>query len=167
MQDFFFFFSSSRLFVFYSACIMFCLLCFQAIVGVSRTPPPPAPRMTADVLGTPADPWSPGYVTPASTPSPRTPRSQPLQDDPGPGAAAGAAAAAATGPSSGPVSAAAHPEARPRAAARAPTIPTAPTAPTAVSVRRAHHVYVNYNFNGKTTVPVLSDFNMTVRQGNM
>lgn len=104
--------------------------------------------MTVDDIDT-VDPWSPGYITPASTPSPcgswsrGSPGSAGLGDDGrdavvmfpmGAGARAGA--------------------------------------DVAVSVRHGHHTYANNGLSrlltGKTPAhPVLNDFNMTVRQGSM
>lgn len=149
----------------------------HSLVSASRPPQAAAschtPRMTADAMGTSVDPWSPGYVTPASTPSPRAARGQSGRDDSESGAPAESPSASpSTSPSTSP---SASPSARPSAPELAshgihPGVSpweAKAGAPIAVSVRRADHVYVNFTFNGKTTVPVLSDFNMTVRQGNM
>ncbi|KAE8737333.1 ABC-transporter, subfamily H member 08, partial [Frankliniella occidentalis] len=112
----------------------------------------------ADVELDSVDPWSPGYVTPASTPSPRSARSC------SPGGPDGAPAVPVRGDAAAPAGAAA-------AAARAHH--AAPSSRVvAVSVREAHHNYSQYSFNslltGKPAVTeVLKDFNMTVQHGNI
>ncbi|KAJ1525138.1 hypothetical protein ONE63_009974 [Megalurothrips usitatus] len=96
------------------------------------------------------DPWSPGYVTPASTPSPRSNRSHNKE----------------AGSSSGPGCDGCAP---PRLSLKAQA--AAGRRGLAVSVRNAHHAYVNYGLDsltGKSAVHhVLHDFNMTVPQGSI
>lgn len=110
-----------------------------------------------DLDGSSVDPWSPGYVTPASTPSPRSSRSRSPGDGHGGHGAAGELSL------------------RPACLPHRDAGPKGPKAlgrrPVAVSVRDAHHSYVNYSLNRltgmKAVTHVLNGFSMTVHQGSM
>ncbi|XP_034254309.1 ABC transporter G family member 20-like isoform X2 [Thrips palmi] len=127
------------------------LAVFRVSLQVKHSPGIISFTMAVDDIDT-VDPWSPGYVTPASTPSPSGSWSRGSPGGPG-GARLG---------DDGKEAVLMFPMG---AVARA-------GADVAVSVRQGHHTYVNYSLNdiltGKpSSHQVLSDFNMTVRQGSI